>query len=163
MNKIAKYIVIVLWAAISFAAFSVSQSAAETVPYPTGYRTWVHVKSEIVGKDHPTLKKYEGIHHIYANPKAMEGYEKGVFPDGSVIVFDLLEARVKDGIMSEGPRRFIDVMHKDSKKFARTAGWGFEEFNGDSTTERLLTEEKAISCSACHASQSDHVFSDFRK
>jgi hypothetical protein len=162
MKKIAKYLVIALWAAISIAAFSVTQSASESVPYPTGYRTWVHVKSEIVGKDHPTLKKYEGIHHIYANPKAMEGYEKGVFPDGSVIVFDLLEVSEKNGITSEGPRRFIDVMHKDSKKHAKTAGWGFEEFNGD-TTERLLTEENAISCSACHASQKDHVFSNFRK
>lgn len=163
MKKFAKYIAIVLWAGISFAAFSVSQSASESVPYPTGYRSWVHVKSGIVARDNPTLKRYEGIHHIYANPKAMEGYEKGEFPDGSVIVFDLLEAPVKNGITTEGPRRFIDVMHKDSKKYAKTAGWGFEEFNGDSTTERLLTEEKAISCSACHASQKDHVFSDFRK
>lgn len=162
MNKAAKYITIVLWAAISFAFFSVSQSAAEQVPYPTGYRSWVHVKSEIVGKDSPKFKKYEGIHHIYANTKAMEGFENGVFPDGSVIVFDLLETREKSGITSEGPRRFIDVMHKDSKKYAKTADWGFEEFNG-STTERLLTEENAISCSACHASQKDHVFSNFRK
>lgn len=163
MKKFTKYVVIVSWAAISFAAFSVSQSAAESVPYPSGYRSWVHVKTGIVGKDSPKFKKYEGIHHIYANPKAMEGFENGVFPDGSVIVFDLLEASEKSGITSEGPRRFIDVMHKDSKKFVKTAGWGFEEFNGNSTTERLLTEENAISCSACHASQKDHVFSNFRK
>jgi hypothetical protein len=162
MNKSAKYIVIVLWAAISFAFFSVSQSAAEQVPYPTGYRSWIHVKSGIVGKDSLKFKKYEGIHHIYANPKAMEGFEKGIFPDGSVIVFDLLETQEDSGITSEGPRRFIDVMHKDSKKYAKTADWGFEEFNG-STTTRLLTEENAISCSACHASQKDHVFSNFRK
>lgn len=162
MNKSAKYIVIVLWAAISFAAFSVSQSAAENVPYPSGFRSWVHVKTGIVGKDSPKFKNYVGIHHIYANSKAMEGYKNGTFPDGSVIVVDVLEAPETNGITSEGPRRFIDVMHKDSKKYAKTAGWGFEKFNGG-TTERLVTEEKAISCSACHASQKDHVFSNFRK
>jgi hypothetical protein len=163
MKKIAKRIAIILWAAISFAAFSVTQSASESVAYPTGFRSWVHVKTGLVGKDSPKFKNYIGIHHIYANPKAMEGYEKGKFPDGSVIVVDVLEAPETNSITSEGPRKFIDVMRKDSKKYAKTAGWGFEKFKGDSTTERLLTEEKAISCSTCHASQKDHVFSDFRK
>lgn len=155
--------IIVCWIVVGLAFLTTRQSASNGVPYPEGYREWVHVKSGIVGKESPTFKRYEGIHHIYANAKAIEGYEKGTFPDGSVIVFDLLEAPVKNGITSEGPRRFIDVMHKDSKKFAETSGWGFEEFERDSTTTRLLTEEGAAKCSACHASQKDHVFSTFRK
>ncbi|HLA94805.1 MAG TPA: cytochrome P460 family protein [Pyrinomonadaceae bacterium] len=163
MKIIVKCFAILCWAGISLAAFSFSQTASVTVPYPTGFRSWVHVKTGIVGKDSPRFKNYVGIHHIYANPKAVEGYEKGTFPDGSVIVVDVLEAPEINSITSEGSRKFIDVMRKDSKKFAKTAGWGFEKFNGDSTTERLLNEGSAANCSACHASQKDHVFSDLRK
>lgn len=163
MKLFVKGFVILCWAGISLAAFSFSQSASVSVPYPIGFRSWVHVKTGIVGKDSPKFRNYVGIHHIYANPKAMKGYEMGIFPDGSMIVVDVLEAPETDSITSEGPRRFIDVMLKDSKKFAKTDGWGFEKFNADSTTERLLNEESAARCSACHASQKDHVFSDLRK
>lgn len=164
MKILVKLFIAVCFVTVGFVLFTVKQSASDAlVPYPKGYREWIHVKSGIVGKESPTFKRYEGIHHIYANPKAMQGFEKGEFPDGSVIVFDLLEAPVKNGITTEGSRRFIDVMHKDSKKFSKTSGWGFEEFNGDSMIERLLTVESAAKCSACHASQKDHVFSSFRK
>lgn len=162
MKTLIKLFLVALSVFLYCGSLSIAKST-ETVPYPEGYRRWTHVKSVLIGKDNPTYKKHMGIHHIYANPKAMEGFEKGSFPDGSVIVYDLLEAPENNGITSEGPRRFIDVMHKDSKKFAKTSGWGFEEFNGSSQTERLLTEETATACSACHASQKDHVFSNFRR
>src|SRR5688500_6195649 len=98
MKKFVKCFVLICWAAMGFAAFSVRQSASEAVPYPKDYRDWTHVKSAVIGKESLKFKRYDGIHHIYANPKAMQGFEKGEFPDGSIIVFDLLEAAAKDGI-----------------------------------------------------------------
>ena len=163
MKVFVKGFTILCWAGVSLAAFSFAQPTSVAVPYPTGFRSWVHVKTGIVGNDSPKFRNYVGIHHIYANPKAIERYEKGTFPDGSMIVVDVLEAPEANSITSEGPRKFIDVMIKDSKKFAKTDGWGYEKFNGDSTTERLLNAESAARCSACHASQKDHVFSDLRK
>lgn len=135
------------------------------VEYPAGYRDWSHVKTALVGPQSPIFQTYGGIHHIYANEKAMEGYRTGRFQDGSVIVFDLLETRDGAGITSEGPRRFIDVMAKDSKRFALTNGWGYEEFKGDSQTERVLTEQAKAACHKCHEQQKgrDYVFSAFRK
>ena len=99
------------------------------VPYPEGYRDWHHVKSMVIEEGHPLYGAFGGIHHLYANDTAMEGYLKGAFPDGSVIVFDLLES-VQNGnaefvedflglvfvdihlgspsgnLLSKGPRRF---------------------------------------------------------
>ena len=39
---------------------------------------------------HPLYGAFGGIHHIYANDLALQGYRSQRFPDGSVIIFDLL-------------------------------------------------------------------------
>jgi hypothetical protein len=142
-----------------------SADPANLVAYPSGYRQWTHVKSALVGPQSPSFQRYGGLHHIYANDKAMEGYRTGKFPDGSVIVFDLLDVRENAGVTAEGARKFIDVMAKDSKRFAQTGGWGFEEFKGDSQTERVLTSEAQTACYKCHTQKKEQgfVFSAFRQ
>src|SRR5260370_19359 len=91
----------------------------------------------------------------YANEMAMEGYRSGRFPDGSVIVFDVLETLEKAGVTSEGPRRLIDVMTRDGQRYGDTGGWGFEEFKGDSQTDRVLTAEGKTACYTCHTTMHD--------
>lgn len=137
----------------------------EPTAYPAGYRKWVHVKSALVDPKSPAAGRYGGLHHIYANEKAMEGYRSGQFPDGSVIVFDLLETRESAGTTTEGPRRFIDVMTKDGQRYAATGGWGFDEFTGDSQSDQALTAQAKTECYGCHTRQKSHdfVFSTFRK
>ena len=142
-----------------------SASSSEKIPYPGDYRKWIHVKTQMVGSASPFFESGGGIHHIYANPAAMEGYRTGAFADGAEMVFDLLEARETAGVTVEGARSRIDVMLKDGKRFAATSGWGFERFAGDSETERPLTEEHRALCFSCHEKRKSHdfVFSDFRK
>jgi hypothetical protein len=137
----------------------------DEVPYPVGYRKWACASSALIGPQSPAFKDSGGIHHIYANEKAMEGYRDGRFPDGSVLVADFLETRESNGVTTEGPRRRIDVMVKDSKRYAGTGGWGFESFRGGAQTDRLVTTETAATCFACHAKQKerDFVFSVFRE
>ena len=153
--------------AVCIATWSLSSRAKpnDEVPYPVGYRLWTHVKAGLIGPQSPAFESSGGIHHIYANEKAMEGYRAGRFPDGSVLVADFLETRESAGVTTEGPRRRIDVMVKDSKRYAATGGWGFEQFRGDSQTDRMVTAEIASKCFACHARQKerDSVFSEFRK
>jgi hypothetical protein len=109
----------------------ITKPKAREVPYPEGYREWTHVKTAIVGPQSPMVR-YRGMHHIYANKKAMEGYKTGKFPEGSMIVFDVLDVKTDASAdVSEGDRRFIDVMYKDSR-YDSTGGWGFEEFDGNS-------------------------------
>lgn len=136
-------------------------AGAAEVGFPEHYRDWRHVKSMLIEEGHPLYSSFGGIHHIYANAKALEGYRTGRFPDGSVLVFDLLEAVRADSAVSEGPRKVLGVMQKDSKAFAATGGWGFEGFAGGDRTKRAVGAKAAEACFGCHAGQtaSDYVFS----
>lgn len=143
-------------------ALTVAHGAnAADVPYPEAYRSWQHVKSMLIEPGHPLYDAFGGIHHLYANKKALQGYAKGSFPDGAVIVFDLLEAKSADKTIVEGARKVVGVMQKDSKRWAATGGWGFEGFKGDSKTDRAVGANAAEACFGCHTSQkqSDFVFS----
>jgi Cytochrome P460 len=129
--------------------YSLSTDGAPAVPYPDGYRAWSHVRSSAIGPGSANFAQMGGFQHIYANDQAMSGYRTRQFPEGSVIVFDWLEMRERAGAFSEGPRRQVDVMVKDSKRYAATGGWGFQRFAKDSKTE-LATTPTPQDCFACH-------------
>ena len=152
--------------AIPVLLFSANVFSADPqpVPYPDGYRDWTHVKSMVIQQGHPLFDAFGGIHHLYANKKAMNGYRSGKFPDGSVIVFDLLESADAGNALVEGPRKVVGVMHKNAKRYADTGGWGFEGFKGD-TRDRAVGANAATACYECHTAQKDkdYVFSAWRK
>jgi Cytochrome P460 len=143
---------------------SLPMAQMQDVPYPEGYRDWRHVKSMVISEGHPLYNAFGGIHHLYANELALKGYATSKFPDGAVIVFDRMEAVVKDHAIAEGSRKVLGVMHKDAKQWSATGGWGFEGFAGDSKTERVVGKEAAARCFACHEGQraKDYVFSAAR-
>jgi hypothetical protein len=117
--------------------------------YPAGYRDWVHVKSALVSPAHRNFANQGGFQHIYANPQAMIGYRTRAFPEGSIIAFDWLEMTDVNGAFLEGARRQVDVMVKDSQRFAKTGGWGFQRFVKDSKVERAAAPAPQ-QCFACH-------------
>lgn len=137
----------------------------QTLPFPVGYSRWTHIKSGLINPGHAAYSRFGGLHHIYANAVALEGYRSGRFPDGSVLVYDLFEATDKgDATLDQGPRRHIDVMVKDTVRFAATGGWGYAEFAAGERRDRLRTAQRD-GCAACHASQkqNDQVFSRWRE
>lgn len=148
--------------AIMLMSFAFATAAADTdVAYPEKYRNWRHVKSMVIQEGHPLFASFGGIHHLYANAKALQGYRSGKFPDGAVIAFDLLKALGADHALTEGARKVLGVMQKDSKRFAATGGWGFEGFAGGDRTKRVVGAAAATACFACHQPQKDrdYVFS----
>lgn len=151
-------------AALGAAALLIAAGKGKEVPYPEGYRSWTHVKTLILRPGHPLYESFGGIHHIYANSKALPTLKagKGTFPDGSVLVFDLFEAPEKDNAISEGERKVTAVMVKNSKLYKETGGWGFEAFKG-STRERIV-KDPVKDCFTCHTGQAhrDYVFSEWR-
>jgi hypothetical protein len=155
----AKYL-----AALCVVSTTTALAAEPQVPYPDGYRDWHHVKSMVIEEGHPLHSAFGGIHHIYANDKALEGYRKGNFPDGAVIIFDLLEAISADNAITEGQRKVVGVMHKDAKRFAATGGWGFEGFGGGDRNNRVVGKDAVSACFACHQPQKnqDYTFSQRR-
>lgn len=140
-----------------------SFAAEQSVPFPEGYRNWLHAKSMLIQPGHALENPFQGLHHVYANKQAEAGLKTGKYADGSVLVFDLLQYQEKDKTIQEGERKLVGVMLKDAKKFAATGGWGFEGFAGNSKTERLV-KDGGTSCFACHASEqkTDYVYSQYR-
>ena len=159
---------VLVWGVVAaFVAFSFGVALAEDgvkkVKYPDGYRNWTHVKSMVIQEGHPLYEAFGGIHHVYANDKALKALKKGLpFPKDAVLVFDLLEAKADEKAIVEGSRKVVGVMQKDARGFAATGGWGFEGFKRD-TRERVVTDMKT--CFGCHEPQKEkgYVFSTYRK
>jgi hypothetical protein len=149
---------------IAATAAALAAAPSAEVPYPTNYRDWTHVKSMVIQPGHALHASFGGIHHLYGNDKAMQGYRTGAFPDGAVIVFDLLEAVDANHAVTEGKRKVVGVMHHDARKYAATGGWGFEGFAGDSQTQRAVGANAATACFGCHTArqQQGYVFSSYR-
>ncbi len=75
---------------VSGAAFVAPGKSGAVVDYPEGYRAWPHVKSMVLQQGHPLFDTFGGLHHIYANAKALEAMKAGKpYPEGAVLVFDL--------------------------------------------------------------------------
>ena len=146
---------------ILISSFKFIVSADEEVSYPDGYRGWAHVKSTMLGPQHPNIN-YRGFNHVYANDLAMKGYASGKFPDGSVFVLEVIAAVPAENYTSEAARHHMDVIQKDSLKFASTGGWGYAQFEADNSP-RMLTLDQKKACNTCHLKQEDHVFSTLRK
>ena len=125
------------------------------VEFPEGYRAWTHLSSSYVGSDAPAGAMSElGVHHIYGNAQAVEGLRTGRFADGSKLVYDLIETTTANGITREGARKRLDVMVKDSARYAASGGWGFESFvNGDRNRGRV-GDNGATMCWQCHLQRS---------
>ena len=142
----------------------ISLHGDEGVQLPDGFRQWVHVGTGVIlPGSNPQFKSEEGMHHVFANREAADAYATGEFPDGSVLVYELRDAQQNNGVISEGDRRRVDVMIKDSKLYKSTGGWRFERFFGDQKTENAL-HDSGSSCFQCHSKADKHgfVFSQLR-
>lgn len=137
------------------------------VPFPEKYRSWQLVKSIVVGPECALFSARGGIHHYYANPEAVVGYQTGKFPDGAVIVDEANWMKdgegIAKGIWMESGVRFLEVMNKDSESYEASDGWGYERFEGVSRTGMLGADGQAH-CHECHAKAKDRdlVYSSLR-
>jgi hypothetical protein len=143
------------------AAEALVLAAGATVPMPTGYRTWHHVKSMVIQPGHALHAAFGGMHHVYANDAARAGLDTGRYADGSVFVFDLLATDDGGNAIQEGGRKVLGVMHKSAAAFPDTGGWGFAGF-GDGGVN--VVKDMRADCFSCHAPQQSrgYVFSTWR-
>ena len=99
------------------------------------------------------------------NDIAIKAYREGnlPFPDGSIIValhWDDVASDENNKIFGRaqsfiaGPPRNIQIMVKDSKKYAATGGWGFADF----TEGKPADEAMHKTCFSCHEPAKAHDF-----
>ena len=157
--------VIIALTALGLAGAGVIETSP-TPPFPDGYRTWRHVSSGLIGPASPAHAAAGGLHSTYANALAIQGYGEGRFPDGAVLVYDLFQdVDQGGGVVAQGERRHVDVMVKDSKRFAATDGWGYAEFTaGERVPRPAIAAAQKTTCHSCHQSVQarDFVFSRLR-
>lgn len=160
-----RIVMLAILATVSPIGAATATDTPEPVAYPEGYRHWHHVKSMVINEGHPLYESFGGMHHLYANDKAMEGYRTGDFPDGAVIVFDLLAADSSGNAITEGERKVLGVMEKKSLSHDATGGWGFEGFANGDPENRAVGADAESACFQCHTAraEADYVFSTWRE
>ena len=128
-----------------------------------GYEDW-----SVVSSAHTD----EVLKVIVANPKMIKAFKAGIpgngqpFPEGSMIV----KLQWKPEKSTEAPF-VVDVpdifkqafvMEKDSKRFAKSGGWGYAVFNYDAASDKFTPDAKSLSdCGyACHTpvKAKDYIF-----
>lgn len=131
---------------------------------PTGYRRWVFVGAPLTPDGLNNGKaNFPEYHNVYVEARNVDAYLKtGSFPDGTVFVKELthvLDPAFPDGSRTEpsgrgyfnGAYNCMDVTVKDSKRFAKTNGWGFFNFgHHPEPCEKTAEERPVTECAGCH-------------
>ena len=114
---------------ILVSSFKFAVPVYEEVSYPAAYRGWTHVKSTILGPQHPNLN-YRGFNHVYANDLAMKDTRAENFLKDPFLSLKLSRPNRLKITPPKRQRHHMDVIQKDSLKFASTGGWGYAQFEG---------------------------------
>ena len=133
-------------------------------PDPHVFRRWVFVGAPLTPEGLNDNKAgFPEYHHVYIEQKNVDAYLKnGEFPEGTVIVKELtrvLNPTFPDGSSREpsgrgyfnGAYNGIDMSVKDSKRFAKTNGWGFFTFGHHPLPyAKTAAEAPVAECAGCH-------------
>jgi hypothetical protein len=134
---------------------------------PRSYREWVFVGCSL-GTGHAQNQSSEVYHNVYIDPVAYHEYQRsGKFPDGTVMVLEVLSAETKFDAELKGSYEndliAVQASVKDSNRFDR--GWGFYDFTAGIGKLKPQAEPlpQAAGCMACHREKAvtDHVFTQF--
>jgi cytochrome P460 len=128
------------------------------VTIPDGYRQW-----QLIAPSH--VPSFDELRGILGNDLAIKAYGAGTlpFPDGTMLMklaWKHVPSPEFDGAFVAGPATSVQVMVKDSKKYAATGGWGFGKFIDGKPVDEA--EHKAcFACHEAHVKNHDFVFTRF--
>ena len=114
------------------------------VTIPAGYRQW-----ELVSVAHETgLDELRGI---LGNPVALKAYRDGTlpFPDGTILAklaWKHVQSTEFEPAFVPGVPTTVQIMVKDSVRYADTGGWGFGRF----IDGKPVDEAQHQTCFGCH-------------
>ena len=147
------------------------------VALPEGFREWVFIGAPLTPNGlNGGAAAFPEFHHVYIEPNAYAAYKKtGSFPEGTVIVKELVTLKspeYDDGSRDEASGRGffagdfagIDMMVKDTQRYAATDGWGFFNYGHHKPPyQEAAAALPAENCSGCHTANADEdmVFTGF--
>jgi len=168
-----------LAALVGAAVFAVGGPAAESFsPYvdeegnislPKDFRTWYFLGTWGAAQDEDVGVGSKGFHNVYTQPETVSAFRKtGKFPDGAVLVKELLKA--KTDTMTTGEISYATetdgwfVMIKDTRgRFTDNKlwgkGWGWALFKAENPT-KIVTKDFENACIPCHvpAKKDDWIY-----
>ena len=179
----------VIWKALIagvfvIAAVAVSQTSSRRGPVftkdgdlvlPTGFREWIFMGGPITpnslnGGEAP----FPEFHDVYIERENLLYYQQhGNFPEGTVLVKELVLAqngKYPDGSLNSASGRGyfpsalhgLDVMVKDSKRFASTNKWGFFTFGHEAPpykpSAKVMSSAQCASCHIAGVAKTDMVW-----
>ena len=126
------------------------------VTIPDGYRKW-----EVIAPAQEAEPLNE-LRAVVGNDIAVRAYQDGrlPFPDGTVLVklaWKHTQSPEFESASIPGAATTVQVMVKDSKKYAASGGWGFGRFINGKPVDQAQHE----TCFACHEArvkERDYVF-----
>lgn len=130
------------------------------VTIPDGYRQWELIAPAEEGEP------LNEIRAVLGNPVAVRAYREGTipFPDGTILVKLAWKRAQSPDFKSAsvpGAATTLQIMVKDSTKYASTGGWGFGRFVGGEPVD----EAQHRTCFACHDARApkghDYVFTRY--
>jgi Cytochrome P460 len=158
MKRFASWLIAVAAAAgvVVVTAPASSRAGGDSTPIfgitiPPGYRDWRLIS---VAHEEGNLND---IRAILGNDVAIDAYRKGMlpFPDGTIIArlaWSYVPSEENDKVFGRsqsfvaGSATNIQVMVKDSRKYAATGGWGFAQFKDSKPADEALLK----TCFPCH-------------
>ena len=143
---------------------AVQYTADGKLKLPVGFRRWVFLGAPLTPNAlNDGEANFPEFHHVYVEEKNLDVYLKtGSFPEGTILIKELtrvLKPTFPDGSRTEpsgrgyfnGELNGIDASVKDSKRFARTNGWGYFTFGHHPMPYDKTTAEMPVSdCAGCH-------------
>ena len=122
----------------------------------TNYREWIYLTT---GMDMSYTAKANGMKdesifdNVFVTPEAWRSFQDtGTWPDKTIMVLEVREAKSRGSINLSGHYQGTDVMGfevhvKDETRFA--GKWAFFDFESPSTSGKLFPQ--SASCYSCHA------------
>lgn len=128
---------------------------ATTAPPLPKYHTWKKSIRKVV-TDKSSL--FYGIHYIYADTKALQGYKAGnKFPEGSRIIVE--HFNIKGGDSSVDGQKNMTVLMKKDKRQKLTGGWLYAGYTADGKPSGLDPVKNCFECHQKEVAGRDYIFS----
>jgi Cytochrome P460 len=148
--------VVALTTAVAYLSLGLARADGGETPVlggklPEGYRDW-----KLISVAHEA-GKLDDLRAVLGNDIAIQAYREGrlPFPDGAIVARLAWKhtSSEENNKVFGGPQSFVagdptnvQLMVKDSRKYAATGGWGYTQFNGG-----VAVDASALTaCYGCH-------------
>ena len=143
-------------------------TANQRLVFPENYREWIFLSAGRGMTYGPTADPHgpPQFDNVFVNPAAYRHFVKtGRWPERAIFVLEIRQAKsegsINKGGQFQGAVTAVEVLVKDTQRFAATSGWGFFEF--DPKQQPAAQLPKTATCYACHAQNGavEHTFVQF--